>query len=196
MEGASAWDAPRRRGLLLWPAPLDYGLPHPFEEKVHRKKLQRVDTIPLLFPRLLCQILEYLGFPIEPQLKHRPLFRERFTLNKWNQLVGYSVSPGVPPMVAPPEPPQLEHREPRQRLHHQYPTPEATFATLPTTPTVPPVVPTTSEPSITISSLEFCVLLQLTTLTVEVRILPSQDEPPTVTATPKEASSPPEAPTA
>ena len=25
-----------------------------FEEKVHRKKLQRVDVIPLLFPRLLC----------------------------------------------------------------------------------------------------------------------------------------------
>ena len=24
-----------------------------FEEKVHRKKLQRADTIPLLFPRLL-----------------------------------------------------------------------------------------------------------------------------------------------
>ena len=29
-----------------------------FEEKVHRKKLQRAYAIPLLFSRLLCQILE------------------------------------------------------------------------------------------------------------------------------------------
>ena len=38
-----------------------------FEEKVHRKKLLRADAIPLLFPRLLCQILEHLGYPAEPQ---------------------------------------------------------------------------------------------------------------------------------
>ncbi|RVW73682.1 hypothetical protein CK203_055012 [Vitis vinifera] len=38
-----------------------------FEEKVHKKKLQRADTIPFLFPRLLCQILEHLGYPSEPQ---------------------------------------------------------------------------------------------------------------------------------
>ncbi|RVW92525.1 Pol polyprotein [Vitis vinifera] len=31
-----------------------------FEEKVHRKKLFRADAISLLFPRLLCQILEHL----------------------------------------------------------------------------------------------------------------------------------------
>ena len=33
-----------------------------FEEKVHSKKLQRADAIPLLFHRLLCQILEHLGY--------------------------------------------------------------------------------------------------------------------------------------
>ena len=37
-----------------------------FKEKVHKKKLQRVDAIPLLFPRLLCQILEHLGYPTDP----------------------------------------------------------------------------------------------------------------------------------
>ncbi|RVW23429.1 Retrovirus-related Pol polyprotein from transposon 17.6 [Vitis vinifera] len=42
-----------------------------FEEKVHKKKLQRADTIPLLFPRLLCQILEHLGYPSEPQLERK-----------------------------------------------------------------------------------------------------------------------------
>ncbi|RVW18890.1 hypothetical protein CK203_103866 [Vitis vinifera] len=40
-----------------------------FEEKVHKKKLQRADCIPLLFPRLLCQVLEHLGYPSEPQLE-------------------------------------------------------------------------------------------------------------------------------
>ena len=33
-----------------------------FEEKIHRKNLSRVETIPLLFPWLLCQVLEHLGF--------------------------------------------------------------------------------------------------------------------------------------
>ena len=42
-----------------------------FEEKVHRKKLLRADAIPLLFPILLCQILEHLGYPSEPQLERR-----------------------------------------------------------------------------------------------------------------------------
>ncbi|RVW22605.1 hypothetical protein CK203_109496 [Vitis vinifera] len=32
-----------------------------FEEKVHKKKLERADAIPLLFPRLLCQILSIWG---------------------------------------------------------------------------------------------------------------------------------------
>ena len=42
-----------------------------FEEKVHRKKLLRADAIPLLFPRLLCQILEQLGYPSEPQIERK-----------------------------------------------------------------------------------------------------------------------------
>ncbi|RVW72386.1 hypothetical protein CK203_056239 [Vitis vinifera] len=42
-----------------------------FEEKMHRKKLLRVDAIPLLFPRLLCQILEHLGYPVDPQHEHQ-----------------------------------------------------------------------------------------------------------------------------
>ena len=37
-----------------------------FEEKVRMKKMLKADVIPLLFPRLLCQILEHLGYPSEP----------------------------------------------------------------------------------------------------------------------------------
>ena len=43
-----------------------------FEDKVHRKNLTRVESTPLLFPRLLCQVLEHIGFPTEPRLeRHR-----------------------------------------------------------------------------------------------------------------------------
>ena len=76
-----------------------------FEEKVHRKKLQRADTIPLLFPRLLCHILEYMGYPTKPYLERRHHCRERFTLDKWTQLAGYSAPLGAPPRPIPSVPP-------------------------------------------------------------------------------------------
>ena len=41
-----------------------------FEDKVHRRNLIRVESTPLLFLRLLCQVLEHLGFPAEPRLEH------------------------------------------------------------------------------------------------------------------------------
>ena len=42
-----------------------------FEEKVHRKDLARAEAIPLLMSRLLCQVLEHLGFPEEPRIEQR-----------------------------------------------------------------------------------------------------------------------------
>ena len=42
-----------------------------FEDKVHRKGLARVESLPLLMPRLLCQVLEHLGFPEEPRIEMR-----------------------------------------------------------------------------------------------------------------------------
>ena len=42
-----------------------------FEEKVHRKGLVRAESLLLLMPRLLCQVLEHLGFPEEPKIKRR-----------------------------------------------------------------------------------------------------------------------------
>ena len=43
----------------------------PFEEKVHRKGLVRAESLLLLMPRLLCQVLEHLGFPEEPRIERR-----------------------------------------------------------------------------------------------------------------------------
>ena len=42
-----------------------------FEDKVHRKDLVRAKSLPLLMPRLFCQVLEHLGFPAEPQIERR-----------------------------------------------------------------------------------------------------------------------------
>ncbi|KAL6313787.1 hypothetical protein AAG906_010206 [Vitis piasezkii] len=124
---------------------------------------------------------------------------KRFTLDKWNQLAGYSVPPRVPPMVAPPVPPQPEQDELPVEAAPPVPTPEATSAASPTTPTVPPVAPITSEPSITISpdlpASSAPIAPAEDTIPAKVRIPPPQDEPPTVTATPEDASSPLEAPT-
>ena len=79
-----------------------------FEDKVHRKKLQRADTIPLLFSRLLCHILEHMGYLTEPHLERRHHCREYFTLNQWTQLVGKnlmeSAPEAAPPRLASPMP--------------------------------------------------------------------------------------------
>ena len=42
-----------------------------FVEKVHQKDLVRTESLPLLMPRLLCQVLEHLGFPKEPRIERR-----------------------------------------------------------------------------------------------------------------------------
>ena len=42
-----------------------------FEDKVHRKGLDRAESIPLLMPRLLSQVLEHLGFLEEPRIEKR-----------------------------------------------------------------------------------------------------------------------------
>ncbi|RVX14645.1 hypothetical protein CK203_012076 [Vitis vinifera] len=119
-------------------------------------------------------------------------------------------------MVASPVPPQPEQGELPIETASLVPIPEATSAASATTLTVPPVVPITSEPSITISASEFRTLKHLgllhppqpdlpassapialaeNTIPAKVQIPPPQDEPPTVTTTPEDASSPLEAPT-
>ena len=82
-----------------------------FEEKVHRKKLLRGDAIPLLFPRLLCQILEHLGYPSKPQLERRRVCREIFSLDKWTSMIAYDAEPGALARPKNPEIPHPEHPE-------------------------------------------------------------------------------------
>ena len=42
-----------------------------FEDRVHRRSLPRAESLPLLFPRLLCQVLEHIRFPAEPRIERR-----------------------------------------------------------------------------------------------------------------------------
>ena len=42
-----------------------------FEDKVHRKALAQAESLPLLMPRLLSQVLEHLGFLEEPRIERR-----------------------------------------------------------------------------------------------------------------------------
>ncbi|KAJ9697273.1 hypothetical protein PVL29_009182 [Vitis rotundifolia] len=143
-----------------------------FEEKVHRKKLQRADTIPLLFPRLLCHILDHLGHPSEPHLERRHHCREHFTLDQWTQLDGSPID-CIPPAPAVPTTPSM---------------PQATPTDPPATPPVPPAAPAPSEAPITIFATEFRAMIHLfKTLTAthnalfqQMRDIRAQQDPHTV----------------
>ena len=156
-----------------------------FEEKVHRKKLLGGDVIPLLFPRLLCQILEHLGYPVEPQLVRRRICREIFTLDKWTSMTAYGAEPGAPAGLEHPEIPHPEQPEEPQPVEIPAdmrasaptvpsiePIPEVAPSAPPAIPRTPPVIPSTSEPTpsfehrITISIFEYrglCHTLQTLT---------------------------------
>ena len=57
-----------------------------FEDKVHRRNLTRAESIPLIFSRLLCQVLEHMGFPVEPRLERCRDCEAILTIDKWQLL--------------------------------------------------------------------------------------------------------------
>ncbi|RVW78561.1 hypothetical protein CK203_049765 [Vitis vinifera] len=116
-----------------------------FEEKVHTRRLARADSMPLLFPRLLCHVLAHMGFPADPRSEPRRHCRESFSLDQWTQIWLHRQSPELPePREVPPVP---STSDPPQ------PVPEAASSD------APPVVPPTSEPPITIPGPEYRALL-------------------------------------
>ena len=125
-----------------------------FDKKVHRKKLLRADSIPLLFPRLLCQILEHLGYPAEPQHERRRICREIFTLDKWTSMTAYGGANQEAP-AGPKHPEQLEEpvdipadtQPPTPAVASSEPTPEVPPSAPQATPQPPPVTPPTAKPS-------------------------------------------------
>ena len=54
-----------------------------FEDKVHRRILPSAKSMPLLFLRLLCQVLEHIGFPAEPRLERRRGNEATLIIDRW-----------------------------------------------------------------------------------------------------------------
>ena len=54
-----------------------------FEDKVHRKSLTGAESTPLLFLRLLCQVLEHIDSPPEPRLERRRDCEAILTVDRW-----------------------------------------------------------------------------------------------------------------
>ena len=54
-----------------------------FEDRVHRRSLPRAESLPLLFPRLFCQVLGHIGFPNEPRLERRRGCKDTLTIDRW-----------------------------------------------------------------------------------------------------------------
>ena len=85
----------QRRGAILealyrisegfWFSPAELIMTSLFhnEDRVHRRSLPRVESTPLLFPRLLCQVLEHIGFPAEPRLERRRSYEATLTIDRW-----------------------------------------------------------------------------------------------------------------
>ena len=105
---------------------------------MHKKKLQRADATPLLFPWLLCQILEHLGYPSDPQLERKRICREVFTLDKWTNMTAYRVE-----QLGWPQPAEI----PAARRAFPSHIPEGIPIASPSISRAPPVTQASSKPS-------------------------------------------------
>ncbi|RVW63875.1 Retrovirus-related Pol polyprotein from transposon 17.6 [Vitis vinifera] len=150
-----------------------------FEEKVHRKRLRRAGTIPLLFPRLISQVLEDMGYPSQPHLERRHHCRELFTSESWTHFLDRSpmdqgilrpLAPVPPASPAPPDSPAASaptvQTSPEQDPHTTEPSSSLPAPVTCTTDTpTPPVTPapayaeSSAGPSITVSATEFRALM-------------------------------------
>ena len=105
-----------------------------FEEKIHYKNHTRVEAIPLLFPRLLSQVLEHLGFLVEPHLERRRFYEAIFIVKKWKFV------PGAPPI--PLRDPTKDQPPPAAHIEE----PHILASTIPIATSLPPA---SSEPPVT-----------------------------------------------
>ena len=149
----------QRRGAILealyriskgyWFSPIELimtALFH-FEDKVHHRHSTRAESAPLLFPRLLCQVLEHIGFPAEPRLECHHDHMAILTVDRWQIMPrSYHLQPPDPnedqsasDLPVEEQPPPAMHTE-----EHQVPTsivpaplPTAPASSAPPEPTTP-----------------------------------------------------------
>ena len=111
-----------------------------FKDKVHRRGLSRAESTPLLFPRLLCQVLEHMGFPDEPRLERRRDSTASLTVGRW-RLLPRSVP--LPAKDQPAEPAADISTEEQPPLVEHFEEPRASA---PSVPASPPLAPVSSAP--------------------------------------------------
>ena len=109
-----------------------------FEDKVHSRNLTRAESTPNLFPRLLCKVLEHLGFHVEPRLERRRDCENVLTIDRWPHLPR---AQHLPPQDIAVDHPAEDTEEPQI-------TPPAVAASFPTSPAspAPPVPPAPTAP--------------------------------------------------
>ena len=98
-----------------------------FEDKVHRRSLPRAESTTLLFPRLLCQVLEHIDFPEEPRLERLRDCEVVLIFYRWHTMPrSYHLPPQDPTEDQPAadipledHPPTIEHIEEPQALAPQ-----------------------------------------------------------------------------
>ena len=73
-------------GFLFNPVELFMTSLFHFEDKVHRRNLTWAESIPLMFSRLLCQVLKHMGFPTQPRLERHRDCEAILTVDKWQLL--------------------------------------------------------------------------------------------------------------
>ena len=104
-----------------------------FEEKVHWKGLVRADSLPLLMPRLLCQVLDHMGFPEEPRLEMRMRCPQVMTMERVMAMpISFILQQQDQEEVPAPEP-EVE-RSPAPHVSPPSPPPHATSAAAANTP--------------------------------------------------------------
>ena len=96
-------------------------------------------SLPLLFPCLLCQVLEHIGFPAEPRIERRRGCEATLTIDRWQAKPRDFHFP----------PPRSEEDEPDDDIPHRDLFPIAEHAGGPLAPVSPVSPPVSSAPPAT-----------------------------------------------
>ena len=138
------------KGFWFSPAELVMMALFHFEDRVHRRSLPRAESTPFLFLRLLCQVLEHFGFPIEPRLERFRGCEATLTVDRWQAMPrAFHLPPPGPVEDQPIADTPLEDLPLVAEHTEEPPTPASSVpASVPPTPSTTALVPLASVPSI------------------------------------------------
>ena len=116
-----------------------------FEDRVHHWSLSHAESKPLLFPRLLCQVLEHIGFPAEPRLERRRCCEATLIIDRWRARPhAFHLPPPGPDEDEPDADSPLGDLSPIDEHTEEPPAPASSVP--PSVPSAPPTTVATPEP--------------------------------------------------